>query len=204
MRGFRIFIAMLLVVIFVFPLTLSVHAVFPYMPILEFGSYSFTYDFTHNFSFTELPLPVDYDLGPFLPVNIKIYDMVYMDSWKPAGNGMYYLGNRSLLDPSFSDTGEPYFFGFNPGVRFACILVGPAPSDPGVPMEVWQGDKPDPPDVSIRDSAITDMLGYILGWWSIMWYSFTAGPLSGLLPLLAVGVAVPFIFVVIKLIHRHL
>lgn len=209
----RIVILLLLVtVFFTFASSVAALDLSEYYEYVPYGSYSFEViqesGSSEYKSYSLFPLFDSEYTHLLLPVTIRIYDVSYSDNWTDAGNSLFYMGNLNLYDSSFPDTGEPYFFGFEPGVRFACILRGSYPPSSGVPMHLYTGIPPEPSppasSESIVDSSISDILGYVLGWWSIMWGSLIYGPLSSLLPVLAIAVAVSLIFVVIKLIHKFL
>lgn len=214
MVTFRRIVILLLIVTLFFSFAVSAAAIdlVEYYEYVPYGAYSF--EVMHESGSTEyksysfFPL-FDPEYTHFMfSVTIRIYDVYYRDQWLPVGDGTFYMGNRHLYDSRLPDDGDPYFFGFDPAGKFACILRGAYPSSPGVIMHVYSGTLPEsyPPSGtdSVVDSSIGDMLGYVLGWWSILWGGLIYGPLSSLLPVLALVVAVPLVFVVLKLIRKHL
>lgn len=161
--------------------------------ILPKNYYPFEFNYTDGYSVCDLSNvpPIDTTLS----VTLHVHDVTYTGHWiYNEEQDAWFFGDL--------DFGDPYLVGYQNG-RMLIYLRGPHSSQPGVPLELYQCASP-APGAGSGSAAITDMLGYVIGWWSVIWGSFLYGHLSPLLSLLAVAVAIPLILVVIKLIHKFL
>ena len=217
MAFFRRFVFLLLAVTVIFSLSHSVVASaeelvdeFILVPYAEYGCEFLEDDNLSEFFFDDILPYIDFDL----PLNLSIDGISFSANWVFVDDdgGYYYCGNPDWY-LGFDSNGLPFHISTSRNGLYMSVR-GELPHSRAY-IEIYQGYReiiefpPDPNDPtlgpgSIPDSSISTMLSYVLGWWTIFWNSFIAGPLSPLITLFAVGIAVPFIFFVVKLIRTYL
>lgn len=165
-----------------------------YSVIMPLANYSFDYNATDGYSYSDL-----FDcsgIDPGLSVTIRINSAVYTGHWVYSDErDFWYFGDLSA--------DNPFCVRYDSG-KLCVFLAGPHSSYPGVSLELYQGNRhpeASDPNASLAGESISTMLGYVLGWFSTFWIQLIYGCLSPLVPILAVAVSIPLFLVLIRLIR---